>query len=62
MMAVELEETEMWLALCELLDIECYVSSYNPSYIAPALTRLTIHPKMRSEMDDMMMKMLGRMR
>ena len=32
MMEVELEETEMWLALCEL-DIECYVTSYNPSYI-----------------------------
>ena len=29
-MEVELKETEMWLALCEL-DIECCVSSYNPT-------------------------------
>ena len=36
MMEVELKETEMWLALCEL-DIEYYVSSYNPSYIAQTL-------------------------
>ena len=33
MMKVELEPTGMWLAPCEL-DIECYVSSYNASYIA----------------------------
>ena len=61
MMAVELEPTEMWLALCEL-DIECYVSSYNPSYIAQALQRLMIQPKMKSKMKEMMRKMLGRMR
>ena len=36
MMEVELKETEMWLALCEL-DKEYYVSSYNPSYIAQTL-------------------------
>ena len=51
----------MWLALCEL-DIECYVSSYNPSYIAQALKRLMIHPKTKREMKDMMRKMLGRTR
>ena len=61
MMEVELEETEMWLALCEL-DIECHVSSYNPSYIAQALKRLLIQPKKRREMKDMMRKMLWRMR
>ena len=60
MMEVELEPTEMWLALCEL-DIECYVSSYNPSYIAQALQRLMIQPKMKRKMKDMMRKMLGRM-
>ena len=58
---MELEETEMWLALCEI-DIEWYVSSYNPSYIAQALKRLMIQPKMKREMKDMMRKMLGRMR
>ena len=36
---VELEETEMWLACCEL-DIKWHVSSYGPKYIAQALTRL----------------------
>ena len=61
MMEVELEETEMWLALCEL-DIEYYVSFYNPSYIAQALKRLMIQPNMKIEMKDMMRKMLGRMR
>ena len=60
MLEVELEPTEMWLALCEL-DIECYVSSYNPSYIAQALKRLMIQPKMKRKMKDMMRKMLGRM-
>ena len=59
MMEVELEESEMWLALCEL-DIECYVSSYNPSYIAQALKRLMIQPKMKREMEDMMRRVLGR--
>ena len=61
MMEVELEATEMWLALCEL-DIECYVSSDNPSYIAQALQRLMIQPTMKREIKDMMRKMLGMMR
>ena len=67
MMEVELncKEIEMWLALGEL-DIECHdiVSSYNPSYIAQALKRLMIQPKMKTEVKDMMRKMLqlGRMR
>ena len=61
MMEVELEEAEMWLALCKL-DIECCVSSYNPSYIAQALKRLMIQPKMKREMKEMMRRMLGRMR
>ena len=62
-MEVELEETEMWLAraLCEL-DIECPVSSYNPSCTSQALKRLVIQPKMKREMKDVMRKMLGRMR
>ena len=55
MMEVELEPTEMWLALCEL-DIECYVSSYNPSYVAPALQRLMIQPKMKRKMKVMIKK------
>ena len=58
---VELEEAEVWLALC-VLDIECYASSYKPSYIAQALTRLMIQPKMKQEMKQMMREMLGRMR
>ena len=61
MMEVELEESEMWVALCEL-DIECYTSSYNPSYIAQALKRLMMQPKMKKEMKEMWRKMLGRMR
>ena len=61
MIEVELEETEMWLALCEL-NIECHVSSYNPSHIAQALKRLTIQPKMKREMKDIKRKVLGRMR
>ena len=61
MMEAELETTEMWLALCEL-DIECYVSSYNPSYIAQVLQRLMIQPKLKKEIKDMMRKVLGRMR
>ena len=56
-MEVELEPT----VLCEL-DIECYVSYYNPSYIAQALQRLMIQPKMKRKMKDMMRKILGRMR
>ena len=62
-MEVDLEPTEIWLALCEL-DIECYdiVSSYNPSYIAQALQRLMIQPKMKRKIKGMMRKMLGRMR
>ena len=43
MMEVVLEPTEMWLALCKL-NIECYASSYDPSYIAQALQRLVIQP------------------
>ena len=39
LMEVELEEAEVWLALCEL-DLECYVSSYSPSHIDQALQRL----------------------
>ena len=61
MMEVELEETEMGLALCEL-DIECYVASYNPRYIAQALQRLMIQLKMKRKMKDMTRAMLGRMR
>ena len=60
MMKVELNETEMWIALCKL-DIECYVSSYNPSYIAKAMKRLMIQPRMRREAKDMMRNLLGRM-
>ena len=59
-MEVELKETEMWLALCEL-DVERYVSSYT-SYIAQALKGLRIRPKMKREMKDTMRKMLGMMR
>ena len=55
MVEVELEPTEMWLALCEL-DIECYVSSYNPSYITEALQRLMIQPKMKRKMKGMIKK------
>ena len=61
MMEVELKETEIWIALCEL-DIEWHVSSYKPSYIAQALKRLMIQLKMKREMEDMMRKLLGRMR
>ena len=39
MLEVELEETEMLSAVCEL-DEECHVSSYSPKYIAQALSRL----------------------
>ena len=53
MMEVELEEAEMWLALCEV-DVECYDSSY--IMIAQALKRLMIQPKMK----EMMRKMSGR--
>ena len=63
MLEVELEETEMWLALCEL-DIECYVSSYNPKYndIAHALSSLISQQKLTRETKEMMRKLLGRMR
>ena len=61
MLEVELEETEMWLALCEL-DIECYVSSYNPKYIAHALSSLISQQKLTRKTKEMMRKMLGRMR
>ena len=60
MLEVDLEPAVLWLALCEL-DMECYVSSYNPSYIAQALQRLMIQPKMKRKMKDTMRKMLGRM-
>ena len=58
MLEVELEETEMWLALCEL-DIECYVSSYNPKYIAQALSSLILQPKLTRKTKEMMRKLLG---
>ena len=45
MLEVELEETEMWSALCEL-GIECYVSSYNPKCIAQALASLISQPQL----------------
>ena len=63
MLEFELEEADMtlWLALYEL-GIECYVSSYNPSYIAQALKRLAMQPKMKKEMKETMRGMLGRMR
>ena len=48
MLEVELEETEMWLALCEL-DTECYVSCYNPRYITQALSSLLIQSKLKEE-------------
>ena len=60
MLEVELEGTEMWLALCEL-DIECYVSSYNPKYIVQAASSLISQPKLRKP-KEMMRKLLGRMR
>ena len=61
MLEVELEETEMWLALCEL-DIECYVSSYNPKCIAQALSSLIMQPKLTRKTKEMMRGLLGRMR
>ena len=61
MMEVELEETEMWLALCEL-NLECYVSSYNPKYIAQALSSLKSQTKLTRKTKEMMRKILGRMR
>ena len=49
---VELEETEMWSALCEL-DIECCVSCYNPRYIAQALASfLTAEADEKDEGND----------
>ena len=60
MLEVDLEETEMWLALCEL-DIECYVSSYNPKYIAQALSSLISQPKLTRKTKEMMRKLSGRM-
>ena len=61
MLEVELEETEMWSAVCEL-NIECYVSSYNPRYTAQALSSLTSQPKLTRKTKEMMRKLLGRMR
>ena len=52
MLEVELEETEMWSALCEL-DIECCVSCYNPRYIAQALASfLTAEADEKDEGND----------
>ena len=61
MLEVELEESEMWLALCEL-DIDCYVSYYNPGYVTQALSSLMIQPKLKEKTKEMMRKMLGRMK
>ena len=61
MFEVELEETKMWLALCEL-DIGCYVSCYNPRYIAQALASLLIQLKLTRKTKTMMRKMIGRMK
>ena len=52
---------EVMLAVCKL-NMECYVSSYNPSYIAQALKRLMIQPAMKRDADDMLRKILERMR
>ena len=57
---MELEESEMWLALCEL-DIECHVSSYNPKYIAQALPSLISQQKLTRTTKERMRKLLGRM-
>ena len=61
MLEVALEGTEMWVALCEP-DIECYVSSYNPMYIAQALSSLILQPKLTRKTKEMMRKLLERMR
>ena len=61
MLEVELEETENWLALCEL-DIECYVPCYNPRCLTQALASLLLQPKLTRKTKEMMRKLLGRMR
>ena len=63
MLEVELEETEIWVALCEL-EIECYVSCYNPRYIAQALASWLTQPKLARKTKEMRRKLtlLGRMR
>lgn len=61
LLEVELKETEMWLALCEL-DIECHVSCYNPRYITQALASLLLQPELTRKTKAMMRKMPRRMR
>ena len=53
MLEVELEETEMWPDVCEL-EIERYVSSYNPKYRAEALSSLISHPRLTRKTKEMM--------
>ena len=61
MLEVELEENEMWSALCEL-DIECDASSYNPKDIAQALAGLTSQPDLTRKTKHMTRGLLGRIR
>ena len=63
MLEAELKETAMWLALCKL-NTECYdiVSSYNPKCIAQALSSLIRQPKVTIKTNEMMKKLLRRMR
>ena len=45
-----------------VLDMDCYVSCYNPRCIAQALARLLMQLKLTRKMKDMARKLLGRMR
>ena len=61
MLEVELEDIEMWSALCEL-GRECYGCSYNPKYITQTLASLVSQPKLTRKTKDMMRKLSRRMR